>query len=202
MNLWHRRALSLAVVLTLATAVPSFAAGVDARFDLSSPSGVPFPTDLFTVADPSHNTGRRVSLAKPDCAARPSDCADIDVLNTLDGFNLQPRVSIPFSGAIDVATVNSGNVFFLSLGDALGGGGGQVIGINQAPRATRSEAARSARPSTSDRRTTPPSRRTASRCSMPSRPPASTPRAWWWPVSSPPRAPPPCSRRSVTASRP
>ncbi len=131
MNLWHRRALSLAIVLTLATAVPSFAAGVDARFDLSSPSGVPFPTDLFTVADPSHNTGRRVSLAKPDCAARPSDCADIDVLNTLDGFNLQPRVSIPFSGAIDVATVNSGNVFFLSLGDALGGGGGQVIGINQ-----------------------------------------------------------------------
>ena len=113
------------------TALPAFAGDVQARFDLSSPSGVPFPTDLFTVEDPSHNTGLHVSLPKPDCGLRPSDCADIDVLNTLDGFNLQPRVSIPFSGAIDVATVNSGDVFFLSLGDTLGGGGGQVIGINQ-----------------------------------------------------------------------
>jgi hypothetical protein len=62
---------------------------------------------------------------------RDEAMADIDVLNTLDGFNLQPRVSVPFTGAIDVATVNSGNVFFLSLGDTLGGGGGQVVGINQ-----------------------------------------------------------------------
>jgi len=86
---------------------------------------------VVTVDDPSHNTGVRVSLPTPNCTARPSDCADIRVLNTLDGFNLQPRVSIPFSGAINVATVNSSNVFFLSLGDTLGGRGGQVIGINQ-----------------------------------------------------------------------
>jgi hypothetical protein len=126
-----RRAVVLGVVLVLAAALPASAASVHAVFDLSSPSGIPFPTDLFTVDDPSHNTGVRVSLSKPDCAVRPSDCADIDVLNTLDGFNLQPRLSIPFSGAIDVATVNSGNVFLLSRGDTLGGGGGQVIGINQ-----------------------------------------------------------------------
>src|SRR5262249_395707 len=130
-SLHGRRAMVLSVVLVLATAVPALGGSVHAVFDLSSPPGMPFPTDLFTVADPSHNTGVRVSLPKPDCAARPSDCADIDVLNTLDGFNLQPRVSIPFSGAIDVATVNSGNVFFLSRGDTLGGAGGQVIGINQ-----------------------------------------------------------------------
>ena len=132
MSLWQgRRAAILGVALVLATAVPTFAAAVHARFDLSSPSEMPFPTDLFTVPDPSHNTGVRMSLPKPDCAVRVSDCLDIDVLNTLDGFNLQPRVSIPFSGPIDVATVNSGNVFFLSLGDTLGGAGGQVIGINQ-----------------------------------------------------------------------
>jgi hypothetical protein len=132
MKPWVRRpALVLSIVVVLAAAVPAFAASVHARFDLSSPSGMPFPTDISTVADPGHNTGLRVSLAKPNCVVRPSDCADIDVLNTLDGFNLQPRVSIPFTGAIDVATVNSGNVFFLSLGDTLGGGGGQVIGINQ-----------------------------------------------------------------------
>src|SRR5205823_5897978 len=56
---------------------------------------------------------------------------DLAVINMLDGFNLQPRISVPFSGPINVLTVNSGNVFFLSLGDTLGGAGGQVIGINQ-----------------------------------------------------------------------
>src|SRR6266705_1811582 len=133
MSLWQgrRTALVLGVVFVLATAIPALAAGVHARFDLSSPSEMPYPTDLFTAADPSHNTGVRVNLPKPNCAVRVSDCLDIDVLNTLDGFNMQPRVSIPFSGAIDVATVSSANVFFLSLGDTLGGGGGQLVGINQ-----------------------------------------------------------------------
>jgi hypothetical protein len=131
MSLWQsRRAVALSIVLVL-TATPALAAGVKARFDLSSPSGGPFPSDRFTVTDLSHNTGLRVKLPKPDCGARPSDCADIDVINTLDGFNLQPRLSISFSGPIDVASVNSGNVFLVSLGDTLGGGGGDVVGINQ-----------------------------------------------------------------------
>ena len=67
----------------------------------------------------------RVDLPKPNCAVRPSDCADIDVLNTLDGFNIQPRLSIPFTGAIDVASVSSANVFLVRLSD------GAVTGINQ-----------------------------------------------------------------------
>jgi hypothetical protein len=62
---------------------------------------------------------------------RVSDCADLDVINTLDGFNLQPRLSIPFSGPIDVATVSSETVFLVRLGDALGGSGGETVGINQ-----------------------------------------------------------------------
>jgi len=44
------------------------------------------PNDRFTRLDLSQNTFLRVRLPKPDCNARPSDCADIDVLNTLDGF--------------------------------------------------------------------------------------------------------------------
>ena len=56
---------------------------------------------------------------------RPSDCADIDVLNTLDGFNMQPRISIPFTGPIDPASVNSSNVFLISVPDF------KVTGINQ-----------------------------------------------------------------------
>lgn len=83
------------------------------------------------MPDPSHNTGLRVNLPKPDCSVRPSDCADIDVINTLDGFNVQPRLTVAFSGPIDLASVTSGTVFLVSLGDALGGGGGAVVGITQ-----------------------------------------------------------------------
>jgi Bacterial Ig-like domain len=85
--------------------------------------GQPFPTNLYTVRDHTQATGLRVNLPKPDCAVRPSDCADIDVLNELDGFNIQPRISIPFSGPIDVSTVSSSTVFLV-------GPGGRV-GINQ-----------------------------------------------------------------------
>jgi len=109
------------------------AAGVQVRFGIESPSAGPFPSDLFTVPDDSHNTGLRVNLPKPDCTVRVSDCQNIDVINTLDGFNLQPRLSIPFTGPIDVNTVTSETVFLLSLGSTRpeGNPGGQVVGINQ-----------------------------------------------------------------------
>src|SRR5262249_21692531 len=55
--------------------------------------------------------------------------------NTLDGFNLQPRLSVPFDGAIDVNSVSSNNVCLIRLGDTLdqqgGGGSPAVVGINQ-----------------------------------------------------------------------
>jgi dienelactone hydrolase len=67
-------------------------------------------------------------LPKPDCAVRVSDCADIDVINTLDGFNLQPRLSIPFSGPIDVSSVSSSTVFLVRIGHRHSG---DPVGINQ-----------------------------------------------------------------------
>src|SRR5207245_1228949 len=69
----------------------------------------------------------------PDPATHRSDYEDTLVLNTLDGFNLQPRLSIPFDGPIDLNTVSSKTVFLVSLGDTLPGGdkGGKVVGINQ-----------------------------------------------------------------------
>ncbi len=60
---------------------------VHAQFDMGTPAGGPFPTDWFTVKDTSHNTRRRVNLPMPDCAVRRSDCEDLNVINTLDGFN-------------------------------------------------------------------------------------------------------------------
>ena len=75
--------------------------------------GQPFPTNLDTKIDLTQLTGLRVALPKPDCTTHPSDCADIDVLNTLDGFNVDARVSIPFSGPIDLTTVTPSTVFLV-----------------------------------------------------------------------------------------
>jgi hypothetical protein len=119
----------VAVTATVLILLPGLAfAGVEALFDLSSPVTSPFPSDRFTVADHDQKTGVRVSLPKPDCAVRASDCADLDVINTLDGFNLQPRLSIPFSGPIDVSTVSSSTVFLVRIGH---GHSGDPVGINQ-----------------------------------------------------------------------
>ena len=97
---------------------------VYALFDLSSPATVLFPSDAFTAPDPSQVTGRRVSWPLPDCAVRPTDCADLAEVNTLDGWGLQPRISVPFSGDVDPATLNSDSVFLLTME-------GERIGINQ-----------------------------------------------------------------------
>jgi hypothetical protein len=120
-----RRLILLALVSFVLVPATAHAAGVTPVFDLTSPSGAPFPSDLYTVADTTQLTGVRVDLPKPNCTVQPSDCADIDVLNTLDGFNIQPRLSIPFTGAIDIASVSSSNVFLVRLSDDA------VTGINQ-----------------------------------------------------------------------
>jgi len=106
---------------------------VHALFQLDATTAGPFPADRFTVADRTQNTNRRVNLPYPDCTVYVSDCQDIAVLNELDGFNLQPRLSVPFDGAIDVNSVNSQSMFLVSLGDTLNrhDHGGQVVGINQ-----------------------------------------------------------------------
>lgn len=124
------RCLTIVVLGLAIVASPAVAAGIEPRLDLRSPGGAPFPSDRWTVPDGTQLTGARVALPKPDCAARPSDCQDINVLNTLDGFNLQPRLSIPFTGAIDISSVSSSDVFLVRLhgGD---GTGSRVVGINQ-----------------------------------------------------------------------
>lgn len=127
---------AVAFLLSAACFVPLAvtAAGVEVLFDRHDRSRTLFPSDQFTVFDGSQNTRRRVNLAAPDCTPPKSivPCWDIDVLNTLDGFNIQPRLSIPFSGPIDVWTVNSDSVFLVSLGSTRGWGSfGDKLGINQ-----------------------------------------------------------------------
>ena len=125
------RRLAAALVLSCLP-LAALADGVSVRLDLSDPAGSPFPSNRFTVADWTQNTFRRVNLPKPNCAQRPSDCADIDVINTLDGFSTQPRITIPFTGDIDVSSVNSDTIFLINLGDTQTfAGAGQKVGINQ-----------------------------------------------------------------------
>jgi hypothetical protein len=87
------------------------------------------------VPDPTQNTNRRVSIPLPDCELYVSDCEDLAVINQLDGFNLQPRLSVPFSGPIDASTVTSDSVFLISLGSTGPGEEdmppGTVVGIDQ-----------------------------------------------------------------------
>ena len=113
------------VALALALVYPADALAATASALAPTKAGQPFPTNLYTVHDGTQITGLRVDLPKPDCAIHPSDCADIDVLDTLDGFNIQPRISIPFSAPIDLATVSSSTVFLV-------GSDGHIVGINQA----------------------------------------------------------------------
>jgi hypothetical protein len=87
------------IMLLNALPIAADAASVSPRFDLDDRLGVPFPSDRFTTEDRNQNTGLRVDLRKPDCTVRPSDCNNLDVVNTLGGFNVEPRLSIPFDGS-------------------------------------------------------------------------------------------------------
>lgn len=123
--------VSLSVILLVpATAL---AGDVHPLFNVSSTTQSPFPSDFFTVLDRHQNTHLRVSLPFPNCTTNPSDCLDIALLNQLDGFNTQPRLSIPFDGAIDPNSFNSNTVFLVRLGSLFDPDDGPhtVIGINQ-----------------------------------------------------------------------
>jgi pimeloyl-ACP methyl ester carboxylesterase len=91
------------------------AAGVVARFDPATPGIGPFPTDFLTVTDPAQATGLRVNLPAPD--------RETTLVNQLDGFNIQPRVRVRFSGPVNPETLRRG--IFLLRGD------GQTVRVNQ-----------------------------------------------------------------------
>jgi len=109
----------LVLAATLLTPALAHAAGVAAL--------QPFPSNLQTVPDPTQITGLRVDLPMPDCATRPSDCQDVAVLDRLDGFNVQPRISIPFSGPVDLDSVSSSTIFLRRVGCLVCA----PVGINQ-----------------------------------------------------------------------
>src|SRR3954454_10384020 len=83
-----------------------------------------FPSNLYTAPDATQVTGLHVALPQPNCATNRSDCADVASLDQLDGFNIQPRLKIPFSAAIDPRTISKSTVFLV-------GPRGEKVDINQ-----------------------------------------------------------------------
>jgi pimeloyl-ACP methyl ester carboxylesterase len=93
-----------ALTLPLLVSASLQAAGVRVEFDPANPAAGPFPSAALTIPDAEQITGQRVQLPLPDCDARPADCAEIQLLNNLDGFHVNQRLNVRFSDAIDTAT--------------------------------------------------------------------------------------------------
>jgi uncharacterized protein (TIGR03437 family) len=88
--------------------------GVIVRFDPSTPTVGPFPTDYLTIPDSTQKTGLMIHLPVPDCTKQPSECTAATLLNHLDGFHLQPRINVNFSGPVDPTTLKAG-IYFVWL---------------------------------------------------------------------------------------
>ncbi len=72
-----------------------------------------FPSDLFTVSAPTL-TGLGINLPadEDDCrASGKAVCSYSSLLNSLDGFSVNPRISVCFSAPIDTSTLLSGVSF-------------------------------------------------------------------------------------------
>ncbi|TMM01135.1 MAG: hypothetical protein E6G10_14055 [Actinobacteria bacterium] len=111
-------------VLCASAVVPGAAAAAVAVKRGASYGSRIFPDNAFTKADRSQVTGRRVNfrqgvdyplvdgVVKKACTdADYSICDAFAELNKLDGFDLQPRVVVPFTGAIKLDSVNDSDFF-------------------------------------------------------------------------------------------
>src|SRR4051794_8792429 len=94
-----------------------------------------FPDDAFTVHDKAQLTGRRVHFrrgldypnvggrVRKGCTSKTySICDSFRELNKLDGFDLQPRVTVPFTGGVKLASVNDENLFITTAGGRFASG--------------------------------------------------------------------------------
>jgi hypothetical protein len=113
--------LLAAALMSMSGSVAARAAGAVHVLQGGTYRTMVFPTDALTVPDGGQVTGKRVNFRQgidyPACG--PTDYSTCDVfnqLNQLDGFDLQPRVTIPFSGNIDVASVNDRDLFIQGPG--------------------------------------------------------------------------------------
>jgi hypothetical protein len=94
-----------------------------------------FPDNAFTVSDGTQVTGRRVNfrlgvdyptvngVVQSQCtSADYSICDGFSELNKLDGFDIQPRVTVPFTGAVNLSTVNDSDFYITDDSGTFAGG--------------------------------------------------------------------------------
>jgi len=90
------------------------ASGVTVNWNPQDPTVGPYPTDALTTPDSTQKNGMRINLPMPDCTTAPSDCQDVQLINQLDGFQTAPRITVNFSGPIDVNSVHHA-IYYVAL---------------------------------------------------------------------------------------
>lgn len=90
-------------------------------FNSASLAEGPFPSDLLTSPSSGEKTGLQVSIPAAPCSASFAGaiCGDTSQLNVLDGFSINPRTMVCFSGAINPATLKNG-ITYLPLDGSSG----------------------------------------------------------------------------------
>jgi pimeloyl-ACP methyl ester carboxylesterase len=128
----HCRLITCAIAVLFCLGGASW--GADAsRFVRFAPgllsNGGPFPSDELTQPDPTQATGLRVQLPPEantcDLASSPSVCSNVSLLNQFDGFSINPRIMVCFSGPVTISTLPRG-IFLVPRNNPA-----QVITINQ-----------------------------------------------------------------------
>lgn len=107
-----------ATLFLIFTALPVWCGTTTALFQPSSPEVGPFPSDAVAKAAPLQETGVQVNLPAPaGCAQTPTaaSCVNTALLNQLDGFSVNPRITLCFSGPVNVASLAAG-IRFLAVG--------------------------------------------------------------------------------------
>src|SRR3954463_9892432 len=123
--------LALALVVALGT---SSAAAVSVKRGAHYGARI-FPNNAFTVRDKAQLTGLRVRFrrgldyptvggrVRKGCTSKTySICDGFRELNKLDGFDLQPRVTVPFTGSIRLSSVNDKDFFITTAGGKFASG--------------------------------------------------------------------------------
>lgn len=115
------------LIVTLFSAATLSAGTTTVLFRPGNPAVGPFPNNALTVPDAGQKTGMRVNLPYSNvCRSTAlSVCTNAGLLNQLDGFSVNPRITVCFSGPIDPSTLTSA-IHFLPVN-----GSGEPIKINQ-----------------------------------------------------------------------
>ena len=90
------------------------ASGVTVNWNPQDPTIGPYPTDALTTPDSTQKSGVHINLPMPDCTTAPSDCQDVQLINQLDGFQTAPRITVNFSGPLDVNSIHHA-IYYVAL---------------------------------------------------------------------------------------